>query len=63
MADCFQIKTNVTALDIGLIMLLEAWPKVFPVNELSGFDDTKMHSQWVIVVATDKFCLNNLRDK
>ena len=52
----FQAQTHVTALDIGLDILSEAWSVVFTTDKLSCFIDTKMACQRVVVVLADELC-------
>ena len=61
MSDRFQGQTNVVALDIGLDVFSETRPIIFPTNELSGFIDTKVPCQWVVVVPANELCSNNFR--
>ena len=59
MFDCFQSQTNVAAFDIGLKILSEARPMVYPVDEFSGFIDTKVSCQRVVVMAANELCSND----
>ena len=59
MSDRFQGQTNVAAFDVGLNILSEAWPIIFPADELPGFINTKMACQRVVVVPTKKLGLND----
>ena len=63
MSDCFQGQTNVAALDIGLNILFEARPIIFPADELLSFVDTEMACQRVVVVPANELCSNDFRYK
>ena len=63
MFDRFYGQTNVAAFDVGFNILSEARPVIFPADELSGFIDTKIACQRVVVVPTTKLYLNNFRHK
>ena len=61
MSDRFQGQTNVAALDVGLNILSEARPIIFPTDELPGFVNTEMACQRVVVVPANELCSNDFR--
>ena len=61
MLDYFWYQTNVAALDIDLNIFLETWLIISPANKLFCLIDTEIFCQRVIVVPTDKLCLNDFR--
>ena len=63
MSDCFQSQIDIAAFDIGLNIFFEARLIVFPTDELSGFIDTKVLCQWIVVVPTNELYLNDFRYK
>ena len=42
MPHCFQYHTHVTALDVGLNVVLKRWPVVFSSRQLAGLFDAKI---------------------
>ena len=58
-SNCFQSQTDVAAFEIGFNIFSKARPIVFPTDELSGFVDTKVPCQWIIVVPTNELCSND----
>ena len=63
MSDRFRGQTNVAAFDVGLNILFEARPIIFPADELFGFIDTKMACQRVVVVPVNELGSNDFRYK
>ena len=61
--DCFWAQAYVTTFDIGLNIFLEAWPIVLLADEILDFTNTKMFCLRVVVVSTDKLCLDGILDK
>ena len=59
----FCIQTNIAALDIGPNIFLKAWLIVFLTNKLSGFINTKMLSQMIVIMPIDELGLNDFRYK
>ena len=63
MFDYFQGQTNIATFDVGLNIFSKARSIVFPANELSGFIDTKMAYQQIVVMPANKLCSNDFRHK
>ena len=59
MPDRFKYQTDVAFFDIAFQRLFEDRPIILPHDELSSLIETNMASQRVVVMAADKFCLND----
>ena len=62
MADSFQSQTNVTSSDIILDVLPQAWPIVFPADQLSCLVNAKIPRKRIIVVTTYHLGADDLWD-
>ena len=59
----FQPQIDVAASDIALNIFSEAWPIVFPANQLPCFVNTKMTCQKIVVMLADEFGLDDFWHK
>ena len=61
MSDRFQGQTNVAAFYVGLNILFEAQPIIFPADKPPGFINTKITCQKVVMLPANELGSNDFR--
>ena len=62
MLDCFQDQVYIASFYIFFDVMAKHWPVVFLGYELMYFFDTKVTCKQIIVMPTNKLCLDDFRD-
>lgn len=54
-------QANITAFDIGFDIVAEDWLAVFLDNQLLDLFNSKIASQWVLMMFADQLYINNFK--
>ena len=62
MLDSFGSEANIAAFDVGFNISTSRRPVIFPGNQLAGLVDSEMTCQRIVVMSTNQFRSNDLRN-